>query len=135
VARAFKVLLDDDAAAARIGPRGVRPDALRTRVQALEGWESSASALFDDLRARATDETLEAIAAADYGMDFEKHLTALRDICGSGLVPRELAWEPHEVLALTRWSTGEHVDHVSRALACVLLCLSPGRWTSSLRTA
>jgi hypothetical protein len=59
-------------------------------------------------------------------MDAHKHLAALDDICETGLVPRTLAWEPHEVLALTRWSTGQGVNHFERALSCVILCLAPG---------
>ncbi len=125
VASAYHRWLDDPDAAARVGPRGVRPEALRPRVRALAGWESSAADLFDALRARATVETLTNIAAADYGMDADKHLAALRDFCETGLVPRTLGWEPHEVLALTRWSSGEHVRHLERALSCTLLCLVP----------
>ena len=125
VSRAYRDWLHDEEAATRLGPRGVRPEALRRHVRTLPGWETSASDLFDWLRARATPEVLTHIAKADYGMDFDKHLAALRDICETGLVPRTLGWEPHEVLALTRWSTGENVDHLARALSCTLLCLPP----------
>jgi hypothetical protein len=125
VSAAYRLWLLDAESAARVGPRGLRPEALRVRVRALEGWETSASALFDWLRARATPEMLSDIANADYGMDANKHLAALQDICETGLVPRILAWEPHEVLALRRWSTGEGVNHRERALCCVILCLAP----------
>lgn len=125
VAGALHHWLGDEAAAARVGSRGVRPEALRERVGTLDGWEASAQALFDWLRARVTTEQLTAIAHADYGMDAAKHLAALRDVCENGIVPRTLVWEPHEVLALTRWSTGERTDHLARALCCTLLCLSP----------
>ncbi len=131
VSSAYKQWLQDDAAAARVGPRGLPPEALRERgsgsgsERELPGWESSASDLFDWLRARATTGALQNIANADYGMDADKHLAALRDICATGLVPRTLGWEPHEVLALTRWSEGEQVNHLERALCCALLCIAP----------
>ncbi len=126
VSRAYQQWLKDGVAATRVGPRGVRPEALRRHVRDLPGWPASASALLDWLRARITPESLLHIAAADYGADTQKHLAALRDICDTGLVPRNMAWEPHEVLALTRWSSGEHVDHAARALCCTLLSLAPG---------
>lgn len=125
VARAYQQLLSDPAASARVGPRGERPEALRATATPLDGWHASASGLFDWLRERMTLEALTVIARADYGHDAARHLAALQDICETGLVPRTLAWEPHEVLALTRWSTGERVDHLARAFCCVLLCLSP----------
>lgn len=125
VSGAYRDWLRDQDAATRLGPRGVRPDALRRRVRSLPEWDTSAAGLFDWLRARATPEGLANIAAADYGMDADKHLAALRDLCETGLVPRALVWEPHEVLALTRWSSGESVQHLERALCCVLLCLAP----------
>lgn len=125
VARAYAEWLGDEVASAQFGPRGVRPEALRTRVRTLEGWEGSASALFDELRARATTETLSRIAGVD-PFSADKHLAALRDICETGLLPRRFAWAPHEALALTRWAEGEHVDHHARALVTTLLCLVPG---------
>ena len=140
VSSAYSQWLRDDEAAARVGPRGVRPEAHRERARSLSGWGpggggggeggeggwgASASDLFDWLRSRAGPETLTRIANADYGMDAEKHLAALTDICGTGLVPKRLGWEPHEVLALTRWSTGETADHLARALCCTLLSLAP----------
>jgi hypothetical protein len=125
VSSAYKQWLNDEDAASRAGPRGVRPEALRERVRRLADWETSASGLFDWLRARATPDMLASIASADYGMNADRNLAALRDICETGLVPRRLGWEPHEVIALTRWSTGEGVDHLQRALCCVLLCLAP----------
>lgn len=126
VSRAYAHWLHDDGAAARVGPRGVRPEASRARVRTLPGWPTSASGLFDWLRERVTPEILRGIANADYGADAEKHLAALRDICSTGLVPRALPWEPHEVLALSRWASGERVDHLERALCATLLCLAPG---------
>jgi hypothetical protein len=124
LAMAFRRLLQDEARAAAISPVGMRPDALRANERSLPGFPVSASALFDRLRAQMTDARLEAVARSDYGMGFEQHLRTLRELCTQGLVPRELEYHPVEVVSLTRWSDGEDVDHVSRALCCVLLCLS-----------
>ena len=42
-------------------------------------------------------------------------------------MPRTLEWEPHEALALTRWSDGDRVDHVARGFASVVLVIAePG---------
>jgi hypothetical protein len=125
IASAYHMWLGDDAAATRVGPRGLRPGAGRPPLHELPGHDASATALFDHLRASATAEMLEDIAKADYSMDHAKHLAALHDLVTSGVVPRVLAWEPHEVLALTRWSEGERTDHVARGLSCVLLCIAP----------
>ncbi len=126
VSRAYQQWLGDPAAATRVGPRGVPPESLRPHARTLPGWKASASGLFDWLRARITPDELAHIAAADYGADLPKHLAALRDLCDTGVVPRSLPWEPHEVLALTRWSSGETVNHVERALCCTLLTLAGG---------
>jgi hypothetical protein len=114
----------DRAAAARVGPPGLRPDDLRNVHNRIEGWEGSASGLFDWLRERVTPRQLSAIAEADYGHDAPEHLTALLQIVTSGVVPVDLPWHPAEVVALTRWADGPGVDHVQRALCCVLLCLA-----------
>ena len=124
IACAYVDWFGDDGAAARVGPPGVRPHDLRKVQTRLDGWESSASGLFDWLRARVTRAQLLDIAQADYGSGTQEHLAALEQMCASGLVPIELPWHPREVAALTRWSEGEGVDHVQRALSCVLLCLS-----------
>jgi hypothetical protein len=125
VATAYRHYLGDYTATERLGEIGQRPEQLRVRVSPLANWDSSASALFDGLRKQVTLQNLTCIANADYGMDASKHLAALRDICESGKVPRVLAWQPHEVLALTRWSDGQNVNHLERALACTLLCMAP----------
>lgn len=125
IACAYIDWFGDDAAAAGVGPPGVRPDDLRKVEAGLDGWKGSAADLFDWLRARVTRQQLLEIAKADYGHDASVHLAALEQIVSSGLVPIELPpWHPGEVVALTRWSDGPGVDHVGRALSCVLLCLS-----------
>jgi hypothetical protein len=110
IAAAYVDWFGDAAAAARAGPRGVRPAG------------DDATALFDWLRARLSREQLETIAAADYGQGQSKHLAALEHIVATGLVPVRLAWHPGEVVELTRWAT-EDVDHLARAFACVVVCL------------
>lgn len=123
IACAYLAWFKDEAAADRLGPRGVRPDDLCPRITALAAWPSSASALFDWLCDRITPTSLSRIAEADYGLEKDDHLAALESICRTRLVPFELAWCPHEVLALTRWGSREG-DPVERAFACVLLLLA-----------
>ncbi|MFV8751505.1 hypothetical protein ACNOYE_13250 [Nannocystaceae bacterium ST9] len=132
LANAYAIWLHDFDAAERIGPRGLRPEALRELRCELDdasggsGWSGSGSRLFDELRARASEAMLRRIAGADYGSDFAQHFAALTELCASGLLPRQMRWHPGEVLALTRWSQGEQTDHLERALACALLCIVPG---------
>jgi len=125
VSTAYRLRLHDEDTAARIGPRGVRPEAVRPRVRTLVGWETSASGLFDWLRDQATMDVFVDIANSD-GFGASKHAAALQDICETGLVPRRLEWHPHEALALTRWSSGETTHHLERALCCTLLCICLG---------
>ena len=125
VSAGYKQWLGDDAMAARLGPRGVRPDALRPRLRTASR-AATTEPLFDALRMRVTPAQLSSVAGADYGMDYAKHLAALEDICATGLVPDPLPWVPHEVCALTRWDEGERTDHLVRALCVTLVCLSDG---------
>jgi hypothetical protein len=123
IACAYVDWFNDEAAADRLGPRGVRPDDLRPRITALTAWPSNAAALLDWLCDRITPAGLSRIAEADRGLDEEYHLAALELICRTRLLPFELAWCPHEVLALTRWGSREK-DPVVRAFACVVLLLA-----------
>lgn len=73
---------------------------------------------------------LREIAAADYGMDADEHLTQLRAI-KNGTIPAPMQWEPKEVLELIRWSEPEDPNwspgstgrrgHWMRLLACTVL--------------
>ena len=124
-AHGYRHWLDDAETADRLAPRGVPPAQLAPRKRPLEGWsdDADAGALLDWLRVQTTPEMLQTIAAADYGSGYADSLAALGDICETGLLPMPLSWQVHEVVALRRWSDGERVDHVERALVCTLLCL------------
>lgn len=111
--------------AERVEPYKFRPEQLRT-LDDQNDWSYSASALFDWLRTQVTQEQLWNIANADFSNEADSNFTALKDLCNSGLIPKQLDWALYEVLALTRWSTGENIDHLERALCCTLLCLSGG---------
>lgn len=110
---------------AKRGPRCVRPEALRPQLRVLDGWSSSASALFDWIRGRVPPELLREIAEGDYGCKADEHFAALREVCGSGLVPSSPTWVPFEVARLYRWRDAGAVDHIGRALSCLLLLLVP----------
>lgn len=87
------------------------------------GPQPSASALLDLIRSNISAPSLETIAAADYGMDYQDHLAALTAIVDTGLVSTPTAWVPAEVLALYRWHMGGNTDHLARALCCAVLSL------------
>ncbi len=123
IAAAYVAWFGDEAAADRVGPRGISPAQLRGAADPLPGWEGSPSALFERLCARLSDENLAHIAAADYGQDQERHRAALAYIRDTRLVPLRMAWHPGEVVELTRWSSGDEVDHLERAFCCTLLLL------------
>lgn len=121
IAHAYVSWFRDSAAADLIGPRGVRPDELRPRKITLASWHPSAAALLDWLCARMTLKHLGRIAAADRGYDEDEHFAALDYIVNTGLVPFELHWHPHEVLALTSYGSD---DALEVAFARTLLLLA-----------
>jgi hypothetical protein len=78
-----------------------------------------------------TNDMLEEISQADYGMGAEAHLAALVALRDEMHVPAPMPWEPKEVLQLVRWSqpddpnvqnasTGER-GHTIRAFCCAAL--------------
>jgi hypothetical protein len=123
IAFGYRHWLGDGVTADQVSARGLAPAALVITRRRLEQWEPDPAALLDWLRERITPKALATIAAADYGNDRDTHLAALRDIQATGLIPQPLTWHPTEVLALTRWSSGDNVDHMARAFACTVLCL------------
>jgi len=65
---------------------------------------------------------IEAIAAADYGVDVPANRRALTELVHSPWLPDDLIGNPGEVLALTRWTTpAGRRDHLQRLFACTLL--------------
>lgn len=124
IARGHRHLLGDPARADEIAPRGTAPGAIVVCHRRLENWEAQPAQLLDWLRARITSKSLHAIAKADWGMGYDKHLAALVDIQSTGLIPQPLQWHPGEVLELTRWKEGAATDHVARAFACTVLCIN-----------
>jgi hypothetical protein len=52
---------------------------------------------------RVNEQVLREIAEADYGIDSDTHLAALRSISRTGKVPKPPQWEPREVCELTQW--------------------------------
>lgn len=87
------------------------------------GPDPSASTLLELIRANISPASVETVAEADYGLDFRDHLAALAAIIETGLVSTPTPWVPGEVLALYRWHTGGHTDHLARALCCAVLTL------------
>lgn len=99
----------------------------------LQVYPPDPTGLLTFYRARVDRAMLVEISEADYGSDQEEHLAALERIWTGGEVPAPMAWEPHEVLALTRWSEPEDPEwkpgatgprgYRMRGFACtVLLC-------------
>jgi len=123
IARGYRLWLDDAETARTIAPAGLVPDEVAGTCIRLEGWHADAAALLNWLRPQITPEILESIAQADYSTGAGKHRAVLTEIIDSGLVPHPLEWHPQEVLQLTRWQSGAHVDHLERAFACTLLCI------------
>ncbi|MCB9149664.1 MAG: hypothetical protein H6641_12960 [Caldilineaceae bacterium] len=114
-----------------------RPMEQRLRQQQhalLDGFVHHRAGLLEQLARFVHDGLLRAIAEADYGMNVEEHLAALRQI-HAGQIPVPIKWEPREVLELVRWSQpdgpngrGEGKDagrygHLQRAFACTALLL------------
>jgi len=131
IAQVYRLRLGDDAAADRIWPRGVSPDALLVSQRTLAGWQPERARLLDWLRPQLTMKQMSNIAAADYGHNLQVHLAALLEIQKTGLIPQPLMWFPREVLELRRWSEGPDTDHLQRAFACTVLCLDASSIESS----
>lgn len=104
--------------------------------EALTTFDPQPEALLREISAHIDDEMLAEIAAADYGMDRDAHLAALRRIRDDGAIAAPMPWEPKEVLELIRWSQpddpawqpsgrGER-GHWMRAFACAALLRAAG---------
>src|SRR3569833_1307286 len=69
----------------------------------LNRFEPDGDVLLRAISAHVTDEMLECISMADYGMDADKHLAALRLLRENLTLPENPVWVPMEVLELMRW--------------------------------
>lgn len=100
-------------------------------VDLLNQFEPEPDGLLCEISKHVSDDMLEVIAAADYGMDIEKHMAALRSIRDEGMFPSKMYWYPAEVLELIRWSEPENPEwkpgrtgefgHWMRAFSCAAL--------------
>jgi hypothetical protein len=100
-------------------------------VELLNHFEPEPDGLLREISKNIDDEMLEWISAANYALDADKHLVALRQLRDTGTFPDELHWFPMEVLELIRWSepedpawkpggTGEF-GHCMRAFSCAAI--------------
>ncbi len=97
----------------------------------LKQFDPDPDVLLRVISAHVSDEMLEAISMADYGMDSEKYLVALQQVRETGTFPKDLVRFPMEALELIRWSEPELPDvqpiervvfrHWMRAFACAAI--------------
>lgn len=112
-----------------IAERGAAADTIPPIL--IEMFPPYADAILAGSGELVTDDMLEEISRADYGMSAEAHLAALLPIRDEVLIPSPMKWEPKEVLSLVRWSQPEDPawtpgsagerGHVMRAFCCAAL--------------
>jgi hypothetical protein len=100
-------------------------------VELLNRFELESEGLLREISKHIDDEMLGEIAAADYGMQSDEHLVALRQVRDKGTFPEKMYWCPMEVLELIRWSEPENPDwkpgrtgefgHWMRAFSCAAI--------------
>jgi len=93
--------------------------------------EPDAEGLLREISRHINDEMLEEIAAADYGLEKERHLLVLRQVRETGTFPPDMHWFPMEVMELIRWSEPEdpawkpgrmgELGHWMRAFSCAAI--------------
>ena len=104
----------------------MRPDgsAFHVPVAIQRLYPPDRDALFRLLGGQMTDSLLLQIAAADYGIQAEKHFAALKRLIRRPYRKTYLPWHPGEVLSLTRWTEvedGAYSSHLIRAFcSCAL---------------
>jgi hypothetical protein len=112
-----------------IPPEGTATDTIPSIL--IKAFPPYADALLAKCGELVTDDMLEEISRADYGMEADAHLAALVSIRDEVRVPAPLPWQPKEVLELVGWSqpekpawkpgsTGER-GHIMRAFCCAAL--------------
>jgi len=100
-------------------------------VELLNRFVPKSEGLLREISKHINDEMLKEIAAADFGLDQEKQLFALRHVREIGTFPEQMYRFPMEVLELIRWSepedpawkpgrTGEF-GHWMRAFSCAAI--------------
>ena len=97
----------------------------------LKQFDPDPDVLLRAISAHVTDEMLEAISMADYGMDSEEYLAALQQVRDTGTFPKDLVRFPMEALELIRWSEPEKPEwkpgrtgefgHWMRAFSCAAI--------------
>jgi len=101
----------------------------------IAAFPPSADGLLGLVGGLVTDEMLDEISRADYGMDADAHLEQLGVIRDSIRVPDPFEWHPKEVLELIRWSRPDDPEwrpgstgrrgHIMRAFSCAALLRTP----------
>lgn len=93
----------------------------------IEAFPSHPLALLVLLRPYIDDEMLEEIANADYGLDAQEHLSALKQVRDRLSFSVPMSWKPHEVLNLFRYHetgpTAHRQNVLKRAFCCICLLL------------
>gem|GEM_PF-7080827 len=104
------------------------PDRLEKTLKRLN---PSRDGLLGWMQPRISNKDLQEISRADYGDSHPKHYAALLRIRNNFEFDAPMAWEPCEVLELTRWDEVEVDDdsqhvHRLRAFACAALITAGG---------
>lgn len=100
-------------------------------IDLLNAFEPEADGLLRQISEHVDDEVLKWISMADYGMEADGHLIALRQVRDTGTFLEPMEWCPAEVMELIRWSEPENPDwkpgqtgelgHWMRAFSCATL--------------
>ena len=100
-------------------------------VDILNQFDPDPDVLQHAISAHIDDAMLQAISIADYGMDSEEYLVALRQVRDTCAFPKDLVRFPMEALELIRWSEPENPEwkprrigafgHWMRAFSCAAI--------------
>ena len=103
---------------------------LTSIVELLNKFEPESDGLLREISKHVNDEMLRAICSADYALDADKHLVALRQVRDTGTFPQESHWFPMEVLELIagrslRIRLGNQEGRVNSGIGCGLFPAPP----------